>query len=90
MNIFQRITSKFKGVPLTVNRKIALKNCAIADIRYDEPGEETGQLYHYYHYIHISGRRIIMREKDDETEYRYASGLFANRQTLTYRHLHQL
>ena len=90
MNIIQKILSIFRATPLTVNTKIALKNCAIADIAYDEAGEETGQLYHYYHYIHISGRHIIMREKDDETEYRYATGQFANRQTLTYRHLYQL
>lgn len=90
MNIFQRIVSWFKETPLTVNTKIALKNCAIADIAYDEAGEETGTLYHYYHFISPRGKHIIMREKDDETEYRYATGLFSNRQTLTYKNFSQI
>ena len=90
MNIIQKIMSLFRKSPLTVNRKIALSNCAIANIRYDESGEESGTLYHYYHFIHSSGKSIIMREKDDETEYRYATGLFTNRQTLTYKNFSQI
>ena len=85
MNIIQRILSFFRNTPLTVNRKISIKNCAISDIRTDEVGEETGETYNYYRYLHPSGRNIIMREKTDGTEYRYASGSFTNRTNLEYK-----
>lgn len=90
MNIIQRILSWFRKTPLTVNRKIALSNCVISDIAYDEAGEVTGETYHYYRYIHPSGRNVIMRENSDETEYRYATGRWTNRQTLDYRYFSQL
>ena len=30
--------------------------------------------YNYYMYIHATGQILIMREKEDETEYLYADG----------------
>lgn len=90
MNIIQRILSRFRTTPLAVNRKIALANCAISDVAYDEAGEETGILYNYYLYLHPSGKRVIMREKEDETEYRYATGLWVNRQNLTYKYFSRI
>ncbi len=45
--------------------------------------------YNYYLYIHPRGRAIIMREKEDETEYLYANAgrsdsQWSNRASLDY------
>jgi len=61
----------------------------IHNIAENESGEESGTLYNYYLYIHPRGQAIIMREKSDETEYRYANAgrgdnKWANRTSLTY------
>ena len=63
----------------------------IHNIAEGEEGEETGETYNYYLYIHPVGQVLLMRENTDETEYRYANGglnagetLWANRATLTY------
>ncbi len=90
MNIIQRIKSWFGAIPLTVNRKIALKNCAISDIAENEAGEETGENYNYYLYIHPSGRSMILRMNSAEIEFRYAIGLWSNRQNLEYKKYSQV
>jgi len=60
-----------------------------------ESGEETGETYNYYLYIHATGQAIIMREKEDETEYKYANAgsgenQWSNRTTLMYINYDQL
>jgi len=47
---------------------------------------ESGELYNYYLFIHALGYKIVMREKIDNTEYKYAelTVVWADRATLTY------
>ena len=61
----------------------------------DEAGEESGETYNYYLYIHPAGIAIIMREKSDYTEYKYAkAGIgetqWSNRTNLQYVNYDQL
>jgi len=70
-------------------RDTELSEYMIHNIGKNESGEVSGVLYNYYLYIHPKGQAIIMREKSDETEYRYANGgtgtsRWANRENLTY------
>lgn len=57
-----------------------LNNFQISRIALDEAG------YNYYLYIHAMGFKVIMREKTDNTEYKYAelTEHWADRATLTY------
>lgn len=47
--------------------------------------------YNYYGYAKAKGNWVILREKDDETQYRYAIGKedystnWTNRESLTYK-----
>ena len=43
---------------------------------------ETG--YYYYEFIHAKGFKIVMREKENEREYLYGVGIYANRASLSY------
>lgn len=63
----------------------------------NESGEESGETYNYYGYIHKSGQIVIMRANIDETEYKYANGgfgnfdiIWANRENLTYKYWNKL
>ena len=63
----------------------------IHNIAEGEAGEETGETYNYYLYIHPVGQALIMREKTDGTEFRYVNGGFnagetnwSSRTTLSY------
>ena len=67
----------------TKYRDAELSEYMIHDIAKAEGG------YNYYLYIHPKGFAIVMREKTDETEYRYAvAGIadnqWVNRATLSY------
>lgn len=57
-----------------------LLNFQIAKIAENEDG------YNYYMYIHALGYKIVMREKTDGTEYKYAeiTGNWDTRATLNY------
>jgi len=44
----------------------------IHNIAEGESGDETGETYNYYLYIHPIGQALIMRENTDGTDYRYA------------------
>lgn len=75
----------------------SLNNFRVHKQAHTEAGEETGETYSYYGYIHRSGKIIIMRAKTDESEYKYADGGFndfdsvwAIRQTLTYKFWNEL
>jgi len=52
--------------------------------------------YHYYLYIHPRGQVVIMRAKEDESEYLYADGQlnqvtsWNNRANLDYKYYDQL
>ena len=70
-------------------RDAKLSDYTIHDIATGESGELSGILYNYYLYIHARGFSIIMIEKQDETEYRYAdagsgTSQWVNRDTLAY------
>ena len=63
----------------------------IQNIAEGESGEETGETYNYYLYVNLRGQALIMREKSDSTEFKYANGGFVgsslqwtNRTTLSY------
>ncbi len=75
----------------------SLNNFRIQKTALSEAGEETGTVYNYYGYIHRNGKIIIMRGKNDETEYKYADGAFGDfdsvwtlRQSLTYVYWNEL
>ena len=60
---------------------------------HDYAENESG--YNYRGFINRSGQSFIMREKTDETEYRYSAGgislsAWANRGTLTYTNLNNI
>ena len=81
--------TKFRGADLT--------NYTVNSIAESESGEVTGETYNYYLYINLRGQALIMREKSDGTEYRYANGGFvgsslqwANRITLTYSYFNEV
>lgn len=46
--------------------------------------------YNYFEYIHSKGLRIIMREKEDGSEYLYGLGTWANRASLSYINYNKL
>lgn len=76
-------------------RDAPLDDFVIHKMAEGESGEETGVTYNYYLYIHPTGQSLIMREKSDYTEYKYAnSGLgesqWNNRISLTYTNYDQL
>ncbi len=88
MNLIRRILVFFRGEPSfeeTNWKKAPLSNYMIHDIAEGEAGEETGETYNYYRYIHSKGRAIIMRINSDETEMRYATGSWSNRTNLEYK-----
>jgi len=70
-------------------RDSELSEYMIHNIAENESGEVSGTLYNYYLYIHPKGQAIIMREKSDDTEFRYANAgkadnKWSDRQNLTY------
>ena len=71
-------------------RDTSISNFMIHAVALGESGEESGETYNYYLYIHpIGGDALILREKTDGTEYRYAGGgirtdMWADRATLGY------
>lgn len=76
-------------------RDAPLDDYVIHKMAEDEVGEESGETYNYYLYIHPVGAAIIMREKSDYTEYKYAragsgESKWAQRNTLTYKNYDQL
>ena len=88
MNLIRRILSFFRGKPsfeVTNWKKAPLPNYMIHDIAEDEAGEETGETYNYYRYVHPKGQTIIMRTNSAETNFRYAVGSWANRINLEYK-----
>lgn len=46
----------------------------IADVAEGEAGEESGATYNYYGFLRTDGSWVILREKSDETEYRFTVG----------------
>jgi len=40
--------------------------------------------YYYYEYIHAKGFKLVMRENEAQTEYKYAEGSYDNRDSLSY------
>lgn len=56
--------------------KTILDGYSINDVATTEANdnEASGNLYNYYGYVSHDGAWVIMREKSDETEYRYCIG----------------
>jgi len=89
MSIIQKIINFFieggGAVGRTDWKKAPLTDYIFHDVTENEAGEETGETYNYYRYVHPKGQTIIMREKSDLSEYRYATGVWENRTALEYK-----
>ena len=62
----------------------------VSKCAYDEGG------YNYYLYVHPLGQVVVLREKIDQTEYKYADGgqskslSWTNRATLVYKYYDEI